>query len=308
MAARALRPYIDSMPMTPSERDRPEARRLRFRAIPVRVLLPNMITLVALFFGLTAIRLAVDGNFKFAVAWIVIAAILDGIDGRVARMIKGQSRFGAELDSLVDFVNFGVAPGLILYFWGLNQLGDIGWIAAIAFAVCAGLRLARFNVALDDPNRPAWMSNFFTGMPAPMGAITVLLPMYIYFLGLRIPAVLTFFYTLAIAFLMMSWLPVFSGKKLGTRVPPEMVLPVVVLVVLSVVVLITFPWQLLTIGTLAYLAALPLSWLAAREYRRKDAAAAASPQSEPARPAESAPSDSAPSPTARSDSERLTRH
>jgi len=232
--------------------------------------------------------------------------VLDGLDGRIARMIKGASRFGAELDSLADFVNFGVAPGLILYFWGLQELGNLGWIAAMVFAICAGLRLARFNVAIDDPNRPIWAGNFFTGVPAPAGAITVLLPMYIYFLGLRVPAVVTFLYTLAIAFLMVSRLPVFSGKKLGTRVPPEMVLPVVVLVVLFIVVLITFPWQLLTIGTLAYLAALPLGWLSAREYQRKDAAAAL-PQPEPARSAESPP-DSPPSPSDRPDSEPLTRH
>jgi CDP-diacylglycerol---serine O-phosphatidyltransferase len=308
MAVRAPRPYIIGMLVPPSERDRPEARRLRFRAIPVRTLVPNMITLLALCAGLTAIRLAaVEKSYEWALAAIVFAAMLDGLDGRIARMIKGQSRFGAELDSLVDFVNFGVAPGLILYFWVLHELGNLGWIAAMVFAICAGLRLARFNVAIDDPNRPAWMSNFFTGVPAPMGAITVLLPMYIYFLGLRVPAVLTFLYTLAIAFLMVSRLPVFSGKKLGKRVPPEMVLPVVVLVVLSIVVLITFPWQLLTIGTLAYLAALPLGWLSARDYQRKDAAAA-QPQPEPTRPAESEPTASPPSTADRPDSERLTRH
>ena len=307
MAPRAPRPYTMRMLVPPSERDPRQARRLRFRAIPVRTLVPNMITLLALCAGLTAIRVAVDGRFEPALYLIVFAAVLDGIDGRVARMIKGQSRFGAELDSLADFVNFGVAPGLILYFWVLQELGNLGWIVAMAFAICAGCRLARFNVAIDDPNRPAWMSNFFTGMPAPMGAITVLLPMYVYFLGLRVPAVLTFIYTLAIAFLMVSRLPVFSGKKLGTRVPPEMVLPVVVLVVLSIVVLITFPFQLLTIGTLAYLAALPLSYLSARDYERKDAAAL-QPSPEPTRPAESEPSTSPPSPGDRPDSEPLTRH
>ena len=292
--------------MVPFDYKNAEGRRRRFRPIPVRMLVPNVITLLAICAGLTAIRLSTEGRMGLAVGAIVFAAILDGIDGRVARMIKGQSKFGAELDSLADFVNFGVAPGLILYFWGLQELGNLGWIAAMVFAICAGLRLARFNVAIDDPNRPIWAGNFFTGVPAPAGAITVLLPMYIYFLGLRVPAVVTFLYTLAIAFLMVSRLPVFSGKKLGTRVPPEMVLPVVVLVVLFIVVLITFPWQLLTIGTLAYLAALPLGWLSAREYQRKDAAAAL-PQPEPARSAESPP-DSPPSPSDRPDSEPLTRH
>ena len=105
--------------------------------------------------------------------------MLDAVDGRVARMIKGTSRFGAELDSLADFFNFGVAPGLILYFWGLNALGNLGWIAAMVFAICAALRLARFNVQIEDPNRPAWAGNFFTGVPAPAGAIVVLLPIYL---------------------------------------------------------------------------------------------------------------------------------
>jgi CDP-diacylglycerol--serine O-phosphatidyltransferase len=302
--------YIDCMLFPPSERDRPEAKRLRLRPIPVRVLVPNVITLFALCAGLTAIRLAVDGRFELALGLIVFAAILDGIDGRIARMIKGQSRFGAELDSLVDFVNFGVAPGLILYFWGLHQLGNLGWIAAMVLAICAGLRLARFNVAIDDPNRPAWAGNFFTGVPAPAGAVTVLLPVYLNFLGLPNGATLvsfTFLYTLAIASLMVSRLPVFSGKKLGTRVPPEMVLPVVVLVVLFIAVLIAYPWQVLTIGTLAYLASLPLGWLSYREHERKDAAAM-QPRLEPARAAESGAPPPASPPPDPPEGDRPTRH
>src|SRR6202043_1682237 len=141
-------------------------RRRRFRPIPVRMLVPNFITLLAICAGLTAIRLSTEGRMELAVGAIVFAAVLDGIDGRVARMIKGQSKFGAELDSLADFVNFGVAPGLILYFWGLKPLGNIGWIAAMVFAICAALRLARFNVQIEDPNRPPWAGNFFTGIPA----------------------------------------------------------------------------------------------------------------------------------------------
>ena len=129
--------------------------------------------------GLTAIRVAVEGKIDWAIAAIVIAALLDGIDGRIARMLKGTSRFGAELDSLADFVNFGVAPALILYFWGLQELKSAGWIAALVFAICAGLRLARFNVMVDDPGKPVWSANFFTGIPAPAGAITVLLPIYL---------------------------------------------------------------------------------------------------------------------------------
>ncbi len=251
-------------------------RRRRFKAIPVRTLLPNLITLLALCAGLTAIRLAVENRTELALAAIVFAALLDGIDGRVARMLKGTSRFGAELDSLADFVNFGVAPALILYFWGLHELKSAGWIVALVFAICAGLRLARFNVMIDDPNKPAWAANFFTGIPAPAGAITVLLPIYLDLLGISgglIAVWLTFVYTLAIAILMVSRLPVFSGKRVGKRVPPEMVLPVFVVVVLFFALLISYPWQVLTVGTLTYLVCLPVGWWSYREYQRKDEAA-----------------------------------
>ena len=147
----------------------PELRRRRFRPIPVRMLVPNMITLLAICAGLTAIRLSTEGRMELAVAAIVFAAVLDGLDGRVARMIKGQSKFGAELDSLADFVNFGVAPGLILYFWQLHDLNNGGWIASMVFAISGGLRLARFNATMDDPNKPPFAANFFTGVPAPLG-------------------------------------------------------------------------------------------------------------------------------------------
>jgi CDP-diacylglycerol---serine O-phosphatidyltransferase len=255
----------------------PPSRHRRFKAIPVRTLLPNLITLLALCAGLTAIRMAVENNIQLALAAIVFAALLDGVDGRVARMLKGTSRFGAELDSLADFVNFGVAPALILYFWGLHELKSAGWIVALVFAICAGLRLARFNVMVDEPNRPAWAGNFFTGIPAPAGAITVLLPIYLALLGMPTGLIvvwLTFFYTLLIALLMVSRLPVFSGKRVGKHVPPEMVLPVFVVVVLFFALLISYPWEVLTAGTFAYLTCLPLGWWSYREYQRKDATAA----------------------------------
>src|SRR5690349_3639173 len=182
------------MPYEPSQ---DELRRRRFRPIPVRMLVPDCICLLAICAGLTAIRLSTEGRMELAVAAIVFAAALDGIDGRIARLIKGQSKFGAELDSLADFVNFGVAPGLILYFWQLHELGNGGWIAAMVFAISGGLRLARFNASIDDPSKPAVAANYFTGVPAPAGAITVLLPVYLAFLGVTSPpAVLTAFYTL----------------------------------------------------------------------------------------------------------------
>jgi len=253
-----------------------ELRRRRFRPIPVRLLVPNFITLLAICAGLTAIRLSTEGRMELAVAAIVFAAVLDGIDGRIARMIKGQSKFGAELDSLADFVNFGVAPGLILYFWQLHELHNGGWIAAMVFAISGGLRLARFNATMDDPNKPAYAANYFTGVPAPAGAIVVLLPIYLAFLGLpKPPAVLTAIYTLLIGFLMVSRLPVFSGKTLRMRVPPEMVLPVFVSVVLFIALLIGYPWYILSAGTVIYLLSLPMGWKSYRDHRRKAVAAQA---------------------------------
>src|SRR3954462_9733227 len=263
----------------PYESDPQTAKRRRFRPIPVRMLVPNLITLLALCAGLTAIRLAFEQKLEWAVAAIVFAALLDGIDGRVARMLKGTSRFGAELDSLADFVNFGVAPALILYFWGLHELGNAGWIAAMVFAICTGLRLARFNVMIDEPEKPAWAGNFFVGVPAPAGAITVLLPIYVDFLGMpRLAFVppLTLIYTLAIAFLMVSRLPVLSGKRVGKRIAPEMVLPTFLAVVLFFALLVAYPWEVLTLGTFLYLCFLPVGFASYRKYKRRDEAQAAS--------------------------------
>ena len=265
-----------------------EFRRPRFRSIPVRMLVPNVITLLAICAGLTAIRLSTEGRLELAVYAIVFAAILDGIDGRVARLIKGQSKFGAELDSLADFVNFGVAPGVILYFWQLNVLHNIGWIVAMVFAISGALRLARFNATMDDPNKPVFAANFFTGVPAPAGAILVLLPIYLSFLGVPTPPVaLTTAYTLLIAFLMVSRLPVFSGKTVRLRVPPEMVLPVFVAVIFVVALLIGYPWHILSVGSVLYLASLPWGWKTYRGHERAAAALAAAP------PADAAPSDPA---------------
>src|SRR3954465_776925 len=262
----------------PFDPKHPELRRRRFRPIPVRMLVPHFITLLAICAGLTAIRLSTEGRMELAVAAIVFAAVLDGLDGRVARMIKGQSKFGAELDSLADFVNFGVAPGLILYSWQLHELNNVGWIAAMTFAISGGLRLARFNATMDDPNKPAFAANYFTGVPAPAGAITVLLPIYLAFLGMPTPpAALTMLYTLLIAILMVSRLPVFSGKTVRMRVPPEMVLPVFVSVIFFIALLIGYPWYILSVGSVLYLLSLPLGWRSYRDEARKAAAPAVTP-------------------------------
>jgi CDP-diacylglycerol--serine O-phosphatidyltransferase len=193
-------------------------------------------------------------------------------------MIKGQSKFGAELDSLADFVNFGVAPGLILYFWQLRELHDGGWIAAMVFAISGGLRLARFNASMDDPNRPPFASNYFTGVPAPAGAVTALLPVYLAFLGVfKPPALVTAVYTLVIAFLMVSRLPVYSGKTIRMRVPPEMVLPVFVSVIFFIALLIGYPWHILSAGSILYLLSLPLGWKSYRDQKLAYEAANAQP-------------------------------
>jgi len=267
--------YIVAMHFEPAS---PELRRRRFRPIPVRMLVPNVITLLAICAGLTAIRLSTEGRMELAVGAIVFAAALDFLDGRIARLIKGQSKFGAELDSLADFVNFGVAPGLMLYFWQLHELKNGGWIAAMVFAISGGLRLARFNASIDDPDKPAFAANYFTGVPAPAGAITVLLPIYLAFLGLPMPpAVLTAIYTLLIAFLMVSRLPVFSGKTMRMRVAPELVLPVFVSVIFFIALLVGYPWHILSAGSILYLASLPMGWKSYRDQARKLAASVAAP-------------------------------
>jgi CDP-diacylglycerol--serine O-phosphatidyltransferase len=294
------------MVFQPFDPNRTEKRR-RFGPVPVRTLVPNLITLLALCAGLTAIRLAFEGQLELALAAIVFAALLDGIDGRIARFLKGTSKFGAELDSLADFVNFGVAPALILYFWGLHEIKSVGWIAAMVFAICAALRLARFNVMIDDPNKPAWAGNFFTGVPAPAGAITVLLPIYLFFLGVPVGLTviwLTFFYCLFVAMLMVSRLPVISGKRVGKRVAPEMVLPIFVIVVLFFALLVSFPWIVLSTGTLLYLACLPLGWWWYQQHKRKDTASA-----DASGPARTAHDDDLPPPgeAAKPANERPTR-
>ena len=263
-------------PFEPGDREAKPVRHRRLRRVPLRVILPNLVTLLALCSGLTAIRLAVELRFELAVVAILVAGVLDGLDGRVARLLKGTSRFGAELDSLADFVNFGVAPAIMLYTWILKEAGSLGWIAALVFAISTALRLARFNVMLDEPDKPAWHADFFVGMPAPAGALTVLLPLYLYFLGLLpesialIPPVIG--YVLFVAFMMVSRLPTFSGKRIGSRVSREHVLPIFVAVVVIVAVVVSYPLPSLALVIVGYLATLPVSW---RMWHRKNAETAA---------------------------------
>jgi CDP-diacylglycerol--serine O-phosphatidyltransferase len=235
----------------------------KLRTIPFRIVLPNLVTLLALCAGLTAIRMANEARWEYAVGAVVLAAILDAIDGRVARWLKGTSRFGAELDSLADFVNFGVVPGILLYIWVLHEISNPGWIAVLAFAIACALRLARFNVMSEKP-KPDWEVNFFTGIPAPAGAIAVLLPLYIAdFVSIPIngvTATVIAIYVLLIAFMMVSTIPTFSGKKMGTRVPSEQVIPLSVGLVLLVTVLIAYPFKFLALIAITYLVAIPFIW------------------------------------------------
>lgn len=272
---------MTNMPFPPFEPDAPDdpgnggtARRRRLRAIPVRAIFPSLLTLLAIGSGLTAIRFSAEGRLELAIGAIILAAFLDGIDGRVARFLKSTSRFGAELDSLADFVNFGVAPALIVYFSLLDGLKSFGWIAALIYAICVCLRLARFNVMLDDPDRPKWQQNFFVGVPAPAGAGIVLLPVYVYLLGLPNSVPLEFataVYTVVVGLLMVSRLPTWSGKDFGRRIPRHLVLPTFLAVVGFVAFLLSYPWQTLIICVAAYYAAIPFAW---RDRHRREADAA----------------------------------
>jgi CDP-diacylglycerol--serine O-phosphatidyltransferase len=249
-------------PSTP--RLRPARRRLPgIRAVPLRLLVPNLVTLLALCLGMTAIRFAIEGSIEWAVSAIAAAAVLDGLDGRIARALKGTSRFGAELDSLVDFVDFGVAPGVVLYVSGLDEMKSLGWLATLVFAIACALRLARFNVSVDDPEAPAWRKNFFVGMPAPAGAIVGLLPVYLRFLLADAAAAPRFVgleiaYVVGVSLLMASRVPHFSGKSLG-RVPHDYVAPVLIGLAAALLLIVNFPVQSLVALSLAYLGTIPFS-------------------------------------------------
>ncbi len=231
----------------------------RLKGLSINHLLPNVLTVLALCSGLTAIRFAMHERWEPAVIAIVIAAILDALDGRIARLLNGQSKFGAELDSLSDVISFGVAPAFIMYLWALNGAGSLGWIAAMAYAVCAALRLARFNSRLDV-EMPPWAFNYFTGVPAPAGAGLAVLPMVVGFeAGPEIaghPAIVVP-WTLLVGGLMVSTLPTFSFK--GMRVPTHYVVPALVGVGLLAAALVSQPWWTLAFVGLAYLVTLPFS-------------------------------------------------
>lgn len=247
----------------------------RFGRVPLRLLVPNLVTLLAVCSGLTAIRMAIEERFELAVACIVFAAILDALDGRLARALKAETRFGAELDSLADFVNFGVAPAVVIYIWVTGSLGAIGWLGALVFAIACALRLARFNVALDDPDAPAWSQHFFAGVPAPAGALMALLPMYLSIVfdlsreGLAIPVLV---HLVVVGMLMSSRIPTFSAKKSVSAVRRDMVVPVLSCAALFLALLASFPFAVLLAGTLIYVALIPFAVIRYRALSREEAA------------------------------------
>ena len=248
-------------------------RTQRIRELPFNRMIPNIVTLLALSAGLTSIRFALLDQWEHAVLSLVVAAILDTIDGRVARLLKGASKFGAELDSLSDFVCFGVAPALILYLWAMQDAGRPGWILVMLFTMCCGLRLARFNVATDDDDAPAWKAHFFSGVPAPAGAGLVLIPMIISFQVdaeiLRNPWIVSGF-LFTVGALLVSSVPTYSFKKL--KISRNWIMPTMLIVAGIAAFSVTVPWLTLSVVMVLYLSSFFFSIRAQYRFKLADKA------------------------------------
>jgi CDP-diacylglycerol--serine O-phosphatidyltransferase len=236
---------------------RPRAGRLS--PLSVNRLIPNILTLLALCAGMTAIRFAIAGQFQYAVFTVIAAGIFDGLDGRLARLLKATTRFGAELDSLSDFISFGVAPAAILYLWTMAQWHGVGWAIVLFYAVCCSLRLARFNTQLAaEP--PPWAANFFSGAPAPAGAGLLMLPMFINFewgFWVARSPYLNGVWIAGIALLMVSTVPTVSLKRI--RIPPQFVVPTLLVIGILTAFFTTAPWPTLTVVGVVYLGSIPLT-------------------------------------------------
>lgn len=263
-------------------RDRRITRLQRRTGIPLRALIPNAVTVLALCFGLTGVRFAIAGEWEKAVGAIVVAAVLDGIDGRIARLLKGDSRFGAELDSLSDVTAFGVAPALIVYLWSLQYLPGIGWVIALSHAVTCALRLARFNAQIDAAEQPHKRAGYLTGIPAPVAAGLTLSPLFLTFWlepaildDLRVRYTLVSVVVVTVAFLMASSLPTFGWGAIRLR--PSQRLPALVGVGLFAGALFSSPWMTLTFVSLAYAIAVPFAIRSYARLKRRDAASTAPP-------------------------------
>jgi CDP-diacylglycerol---serine O-phosphatidyltransferase len=262
---------------------RPRVHRLS--DLSINRMVPNVLTLLALCAGMTAIRFAMNGNFVGAVFAIIVAGIFDGLDGRIARLLKSTSSFGAELDSLSDFVSFGVAPAAVLYLWTMSGLRGLGWAIVLFYAVCCALRLARFNTEAGS-DRPAYASLFFTGVPAPAGAGLVIVPMFLSFEWgdwlFRSPYLNALTVT-GVALLMVSKVPTVSLKRI--RVPHHLVLPTLLGIGVLAAFVTTAPWPTLTAIGVVYVGSIPLTIRSHHRLRR----AAETRRSEPAEAAALAP-------------------
>ena len=234
-----------------------------------RTILPNMLTLIGVCIGLTSIRFALDGRFEFAIIAIIFAALIDGLDGRIARLIKGTSKVGKELDSLTDMISFGVAPAFIMYFWKLNSLGRFGWLLCLVFVICVALRLARFNV--NSNQEPSWRDNFFEGVPSPAGGILVLTPLIISlsgfnFIKLNYDLIVPIFFVVT-SFLLISKFPSYSFKKIV--IPRRTTIFLLFGIVLFFGLLLIYTFNVIAISTLVYLILLPVSYFHYQKIKKK---------------------------------------
>jgi CDP-diacylglycerol--serine O-phosphatidyltransferase len=225
-----------------------------------RVILPNMLTLIGVCIGLTSIRFALDERYEFAIIAIIIAAVIDGLDGRIARLIKGTSKVGKELDSLTDMISFGVAPAFIMYFWKLNELGRFGWLICLIYVICVALRLARFNV--NTGGDPSWRDNFFEGVPSPAGGILVLTPLIFSMSSIELfkidYAIIVPIFFIITSFLLISKFPSYSFKKIVIQRKATIFL--LFSIVLFFGLLLIYPFNVISISAIIYLTLLPISF------------------------------------------------
>ena len=235
-----------------------------------RVILPNMLTLIGVCIGLSSIRFALDGKFEFAIIAIMFAALIDGLDGRIARLIKGTSDFGKELDSLTDFVSFGIAPAFILYFWELSKYGKLGWAITLIYSVCCVLRLARFNLTKID-ERQIWKSNYFEGIPSPAGGILILLPLIYELADININLdlkVITPYFTILIAVLLVSKVPTLSLKKIS--ISPKTTVFILLAIGMLFISLLFYTFKTLLIFGCFYLISIPVSLVMYKNQAKKE--------------------------------------
>ena len=248
--------------------------RRRLESLSFNRIVPNIITLLALCAGLTAIRYGFAGQWERAVLAVVLAAMLDGVDGRLARLLRGTSDFGAELDSLADAISFGVAPALLMYLWVMHDSGGVGWALCLLHAVCAVLRLARFNTMVGAPDLPHWAHNYFTGVPSPGGAGIAIMPL-IFWLYTESPfftsPIVVGAFLLASSVLMVSRVPVYSGKHM--RLKPQQALVLMVGVIAMVGFLVTDPWPTLSLIGILYIGLIPVSALSFQRLKKRGDAA-----------------------------------